>query len=63
MAKLGENVEVSVKAGKIIIEIDPSVDLGPSKSGKTNLVATTHGWTTFATDKHMVGISLNVNRT
>lgn len=40
------NIEVSsTKDGKIVLTIDPSVDLGPSKSGKTNLVASSGGFT------------------
>jgi hypothetical protein len=36
---MNENVKIEVKAGKIVITIDPKVDLGPSASGKSNLVA------------------------
>ena len=38
-----KNVEMSVKGQKLIVEIDLSKRLGPSKSGKTTVIATTSG--------------------
>lgn len=38
-----QNVAMSVKGSKLTIEVDVSKRLGPSKSGKTTLVATTSG--------------------
>jgi hypothetical protein len=38
-----KNVEMSVKENVLVIKIDLGKDLGPSKSGKTNIVATTGG--------------------
>jgi len=38
-----ENVKWEVKDGKLIIEIDLTKELGPSKSGKTITVASTRG--------------------
>ena len=37
------NVNVKVEGTKLILEIDGTVDLGPSSSGKTRMVATTSG--------------------
>lgn len=37
------NIDVRVEGFKLIYEIDLSVDLGPSSTGKTNLVGTTGG--------------------
>ena len=38
-----QNIEMSVKGQKLTIEIDLSKRLGPSKSGKTVVIATTSG--------------------
>jgi hypothetical protein len=38
-----ENVKVTTKGSIITIEIDSAVDLGPSKSGKSRLVASSQG--------------------
>lgn len=38
-----KNVEMLVQGNLLIVKIDLSKDLGPSKSGKTNIVATTSG--------------------
>ena len=35
------NVEMRVEGGKLIITADLSKDYGPSKSGKTTIIATT----------------------
>lgn len=39
-----QNIIYSVKDGKLIIEIDLNVDLGPSSTGRSNFVAKTDGW-------------------
>ena len=38
-----ENIKVTVKGSILTIEIDGSADLGPSKSGKTRMVASSQG--------------------
>ncbi len=38
-----DNIEIEVKDNKAVITIDLSKDFGPSKSGKTIVVATTRG--------------------
>ena len=38
-----KNIEMRVQENKLIIEVDLEKDYGPSKSGKTNIVATTAG--------------------
>lgn len=38
-----ENVEVEVKEGKLILTIDLDRNLGPSSSGKTEVIATSRG--------------------
>ena len=38
-----KNAEARVEGNKLIIEVDLTVDLGPSSSGKTKIVGTTAG--------------------
>ena len=38
-----KNVEVKIDGNKLNIEIDLTKDYGPSKSGKTIIIATTEG--------------------
>ena len=38
-----QNVQMVTKGQKLIVEIDLSKRLGPSKSGKTTVIATTGG--------------------
>ena len=38
-----DNIQIEVKDNKAVITIDQSKDFGPSKSGKTIVVATTRG--------------------
>ena len=59
MAKIAENIEAEVKAGKLVLTIDPSVDLGPSSTGKTNVCASTRGFCNFAVGDKMITLSLN----
>jgi hypothetical protein len=39
----GHNVEVTVDGSRLTIVVDLSKDLGPSRSGKTRLIASTNG--------------------
>ena len=43
MPMIGRNVDIEVKGNKAFIEIALDTDLGPSKSGKTLLVASIPG--------------------
>jgi hypothetical protein len=55
-----ENMKVSVSGKKLTIVIeDLTKDLGPSQSGKTHIIATTHG--PVPVPKAAAGVSLNVN--
>lgn len=38
-----DNVQVNLKEGKLVLEIDPKVDFGQSKSGKSTIIASTRG--------------------
>ncbi len=44
-----ENVEYKIEKNKLVITVDLSKRLGPSKSGKTEMIATTKGNTTLGT--------------
>jgi len=55
-----DNVKMTVAGNTLTITIDLSQDLGPSASGKTRLVASTHGATKVKrADGVEVAISLN----
>jgi hypothetical protein len=56
-----DNVIVEVKGNKMVITVDLKKDLGPSKSGKTTLIATTGGNTKLAANGNgEVYLGLNV---
>ena len=55
------NVKTSVKDNKLTIEVDLSKDFGPSKSGKTTVIASTDG-TVKLEGKEGVIIGVNVNK-
>jgi hypothetical protein len=38
-----KNVEMDVQGDKLVITVDLSQDFGPSKSGKTKIIASTEG--------------------
>ncbi len=40
---MSQNIETVIRDGKLIISIDTTVRLGPSKTGKTEMVATSRG--------------------
>lgn len=40
---IGQNIKAEVKGKKLVIEVDLDRDLGPSRSGKTILIATSAG--------------------
>ena len=53
------NVEMKVVGSKLVIEIDLSKDFGPSKSGKTAMVASTQGNTPIpGRAGHFVGLNV-----
>jgi len=56
------NVKITTEGDKLILVVDLSETHGKSKSGKTEVVATTHGFVWEAHDSEIIGISLNVNR-
>ncbi len=54
------NVEHTVKDGKLTIVVKLGEDHGPSKSGKTTIVASTHGAVPVADGGAVFQVSLNV---
>ena len=54
------NAKYTVNGSKLIIEIDMNADLGASKSGKTNMVASSGGFEKI--DGTNLSVSLNVIR-
>ena len=62
-AKYGDNVMAEVKGNKLLIEVDLSVDLGLSKSGKSRSIGTTRGNTRITLpDGNTVTLGLNCYR-
>lgn len=53
------NIKMDVKDDKLIMEIDLTKTFGPSKSGKTIIVASTHGNVTVPENPN-IKIGLNV---
>lgn len=55
------NVDIKEVGGKVVITIDPSKTHGDSKSGKTEIIASTQGNQPFATSKNgQIVVGLNV---
>lgn len=52
-----QNVEYRVEGNKLTIEVDLTKDFGPSKSGKTKVVASTGG---FVLLENGISVGLNV---
>jgi len=52
-----QNVEMKIEGKKLIVTVDLSKDFGPSKSGKSISVASTHGNRTVQGD---IKMGLNV---
>lgn len=55
METVGKNVSYKIEKNKMTIEIDLSKDFGPSKSGKTTIIASTMG------NQKINGIVLGIN--
>jgi hypothetical protein len=56
-------MDVKINGDKLVITIDVSADAlkaaPPSASGKTRVVASSHGFANFSTPAGMVSVSLN----
>jgi hypothetical protein len=53
-----ENVVMKREGNKLIIEVDMSVDLGPSSSGKTRVIASTRGNAKVPESDAMIGLNV-----
>jgi len=53
-----KNVEMTVEKETLIIKVDLSKDFGPSKSGKTIIVASTEGNATVPGREERVGLNV-----
>lgn len=57
---IGENIEARIEGNKLIMEVDLTRRLRPSRSGKTISVATTSGNQKIVTEHGTVAIGVNV---
>ena len=57
---LGNNMKGWIQGKKLTVTVDLSKSLGPSKSGKTTLVATTSGNTKVAVNGEIFQVGINV---
>jgi hypothetical protein len=57
--KVGIGLDVEEKNGKVVITLDPSGRHGRSKSGKTEIVASSQGNVAIPTSKGIVVIGVN----
>ncbi len=53
-------VDISVEGKTLVIKVDLTQNEGRSQSGKTTIIASTHGFTNVSTGKEVVMVSLNV---
>ena len=53
-----ENVEMRREGDKLIIEVDLTVDLGDSSSGKTRVIASTRGNAKVPNSDAMIGLNV-----
>ena len=56
------NIKTEIKGDQLIIRVDLKEDHGPSKSGKTIIIATSHGFNNIEENGHKFGLSLNVTK-
>jgi hypothetical protein len=54
---LGNNIDATIEANVLTLRIDLSKTLGPSKSGKTTLIASTNG-NAVLPDGSRVGVNI-----
>ena len=57
-----QNVTIKTEGTELVIRVDLTQDLGPSKSGKTILIGSTGGNAKVATPQGEVNVGLNVYR-
>jgi hypothetical protein len=54
-----QNIQTRIEGTKLIITLDASVNLGPSASGKTQMVATTQGNKQISVGGRAIYLGLN----
>ena len=55
-----ENLKTEVKGNKLVIEVDCSKNEGPSRTGKSTIIASTHGALPVSVGDRVVYLNLNV---
>lgn len=55
---MGQNIQGRIVGTKLILEIDLAKDMGPSKSGKMNICATTNGFANVTGTEHKLSLNL-----
>lgn len=56
------NVDLKITGDKLVITVDLTQDHGPSKTGKTTIIGTTHGFANLDYKDNPVSVSLNVTK-
>jgi hypothetical protein len=56
---MSANVKWKKEGNKLVIEVDLNIDLGPTKSGRANMVGSTKGWEHVDNE---VAFNLNVTK-
>ena len=57
-----QNAQIEVNGSKLLITVDLSKKLGPSKSGKTMIIATSAGNQTIAGTDAIIGLNIYTKR-
>jgi hypothetical protein len=55
---VGDNIKATLEGKKLTLEIDTTKDFGPSKSGKTNVVASSRGNAQVGSDGVIIGVNI-----
>ncbi len=56
------NCDLKVNGDKLVITVNLEETHGPSKTGKTTIVGTTHGFTTVDYQGEPISVSVNVTK-
>lgn len=56
------NIKMEIKGNELVLKVNLDETHGSSKSGKTDIIATTHGFIWKAYKDENIGISVNVNK-
>lgn len=55
-----KNIDLQIEGDLLIIKVDLTKNFGPSKSGKTTIIASTEGNAGVAKGSHNIQVGLNV---